>query len=197
MHKMSWQMTVYFLRRYERSQSLYMFHSQASTLIGFIMPKIYIFNSHFSILLLITYFYTSYFTVQSGHKIIIPLFNYHVDSFMCLWYTVKLIWGNTVSCIAKYPDLKSFCLTITNNCQMLTQVNARTHHALLSTFPHTKSFPNVLFANKCIFYCSAHDRTVVFQLTKVWIAQCSWNITHLLWWCGPVWQQTIWLVPFW
>jgi len=25
-----------------------MFHSQASTLIGFIMPKIYIFNSHFS-----------------------------------------------------------------------------------------------------------------------------------------------------
>jgi hypothetical protein len=197
MHKISRQMPVYFLRRYEWCQSLYMFHSQASTLIGFIMPKIYIFTYHFSILPLITHFYTLYFAVQSGHKITIPLSNYHVDLFVCLWYTVKLIWGNTVSCTAKYPDLKLCCLTVTNNGQMWTQADARMNHALLSTFPHTKSFPYVLFASKCIIYCSAHDRTVVFWLTRVWIAHWSWNITHLVWRCGPVWWKTIWLVPFW
>jgi len=87
---MSRQMPVYFLRKYERSQSLYMFHSQASTLIGFIMPKIYIINSHFSILLLITYFYTLYFTVQGGHKITTPLSKLPYE-FIC----VPLVYSET------------------------------------------------------------------------------------------------------
>jgi hypothetical protein len=96
MYKMSRQMPVYFLRRYE-SQSLYMFHSQASTLTGFIMPKINIFNSQFSILLLITYFYTLYFTAQSGQEITIPL-----SKLPCGFICVPLVHSET--------DMRQHCL---------------------------------------------------------------------------------------